>query len=338
MAVGDTAKISDLSYIAVGKESTFGIYASATTAIEALSWTVKIDITSQKLETLHRNRGMNKRVQLDKVVAGSMESHLHSQESTLLVACGMGGELVTSSLTGAYTHSISAGNYDTTTAINSLSFNVRKGDTHTFRYTGGNPNVLTISAEVGSPVMVSAEMVFQDATQQSDDIGSSLTVSAITPFVYHEGNYIYAATENSLTTTVVEPIQSFELVINNNIVSDAPARRLGTQIPQVLPATTRNVELTINQRWDTTTNYNRFIQATIGSVRLQFVGASITSEHSHRLQIDMPKVYMNTPDPEIGGPGEVLQSEITFDVIVDDDNTTTGKDIGMTLINDIASY
>jgi len=337
MSVGDSAKIGVRSYTAFAKESTFGTYATATTAIEALSVGFKVEKESIKLETLNRKRSFSKRVQTIQNVAGAVESYLHPQESVLLVATAMGGGIGTASISAAtFTHSITAGNFDTSPA--SLSFNVRKGDTHTWEYVGGRPNVCTIAAEIGSPVTLSLEMVFKDATQLANDISAALSVSSVIPYIYHQGSYIYAATEGALTTTAAEPIQSFELVINNNIVSDAPARKLGTQIPDVLPPTTRNIELTVTQRFDTTTNYQRFIQATQGAVRLEFVGASITAATNYKWQIDLPKVFMNTPDPEIGGPGEVIQSEFTFDVIDSDINTTTGKDIGMTVINDVSAY
>jgi hypothetical protein len=336
MAVGDTAKISDQSYVAYGKETAFGTYASATTAVEVLSCSFRVDIESEKLPTLHRNRGMNKRVQTLQNVGGT--AYLHPAESVLLVATALGGGITSATVTstGGFTHSIAAGNFDTTTA--SLSFNVRKGDAHTWRYVGGRPNVLTISGSVGEAVKITAEMVFKDATQQSDDIANSITVSALLPFVYHQGSYQYNSVEGSLTSTVAEPIQSFELVISNNIVSDAAARQLGSMTPAVLPATTRDVQLTITQRWDTTTNYARFIQATMGAAQLVFTGAQIVSGVNYKATFVMPKLYMNSPDPEIGGPGEVLQSEITFDVLVSDDNTTTGKDIGVTFVNNTASY
>lgn len=338
MAVGDGAEIGIRSYVGLGKESTFGTYASATTAVEAISVSFKVERDSMKLETLNRVRDFTKRVQTDQNVTGSIEHYLHPIDSVLMVATAMGGGIATSSQSGIAIHSVTAGNFDTSPS--SLSFNVRKGSVHTWRYMGGRPNVLTIAGTIGEPVKVTAEFIFKDATLQSDDIGTSLSVSSILPFVYHQGTYQYAATEGSLTTSVAEPIQGFELTINNNIVSDESARQLGSRLPSVLPATQRDVQLTITQRWDTSTNYNRFLDSTEGAVRLDFQGTTITSSSTlpYRWVIDMPKLYMNTPDPEVGGPGEVLQSEIAFDVVHSDPNTTTGKAIGMTIWNTRNAY
>ena len=338
MAVGDNAEAAIRSYIAFGKETTFGTYASATTAIEAISCNFRVDKESIKLETLNKSRDFSKRVQTNQNVEGTLEMYAHPIESVLLLATALGGGIATSSQSGIAIHTLTAGNFDTSPS--SLSFNIRKGSTHTWRYLGGRPNTVTLTGEVGSPIMMSLEMVFKDATQLSDDISNTLSVSNIAPFVYHQGQYIYAAVQGSLTTTLAEPIQSFELVINNNIVSDEAARQLGSQIPGVLPATQREVNLTITQRWDTTTNYARFMQATEGSVRLQFTGSAVTSSSvlTYQWQIDMPKVLMNSPDPELGGAGDILQSEISFDVITDNPQTTTGKAIVVTVQNTTNAY
>lgn len=338
MAVGDGAEAAIRSYIAYGKETAFGTYASATTAVEAISCNFTVQRESVKIETLNKSRDFSKRVQTDQNVEGTLEMYLHPIESVLLVATAMGGGIAITSSSGISIHSITAGNFDTSPA--SLSFNIRKGSTHTWRYLGGRPDKLTIEATVGEPIKLTAEMVFKDATQLSDDIGSNLSVSALAPFVYHQGQYIYAATENVLTTTVAEPIQSFKLTINNNIIKDEAARQLGTNIPGVLPATQRDIELTITQRWDTTTNYARFIQATIGSIRIDMVSTAITSTSAlpFRWVIDMPRTFMNSPDPELGGVGDILQSEISIDVLNEDPLTTTGKAIGMTVWNNRGAY
>ena len=340
MAVGDNAEAAIRSYIAYGKESVFGTYASVSVAVEAISCSFRVDKESMKLETLNKSRDYSKRVQTIQNVTGTLETYVHPVESVLLFATAMGGGVSTSSLSGIAIHTITAGNFDTSPS--SVSFNVRKGSagTHVWQYTGGRPAVVTLAAEVGEPIRMTTEMIFQDATIGSNDIGANLSVSSLAPFVYHQGQYIYAAGTSSLTTTNAEPIQSFELVIDNGIISDAAARELGSQIPSVLPATQRDIQLTISQRWDTTTNYSRFIQATEGSIRLQFSGSTITSTaaNTYLWQIDMPKVLMNSPDPELTAAGDILQSEITFDVVTSNPQTTTGYAIVATIHNATNAY
>ncbi len=347
MAVGSDAKPVLPGYVAMGKETTWGTYASATSAVEAISCGFMTEIESEKLDTIGMNRGFGKRVQLNKIVGGELETYLHPVESALLLMNAMGGPVVSTQVTTSaaiYDHSITAGNYNTTTAILGLSFNVRKGQNHTWRYNGGRVNTLKISAAVGEPVKVSAEMIFKDSTIGTDDISAILSVSSISPFTFVEGFFSYSDTEaNADTTTAREPIQSFELTINNNLASEESARELGTNVLTVLPATRRDVQLTISQRFDTTTAYSRWIQATQGAAQILLRGSVALASGTAaslfpELYLRMPKVFQNSNDPILDGAGNVLQSEFGYDVLVDNSFTTTGKDIGATLRNMVSAY
>lgn len=342
MAVGDGAKIAVNSYIAVGKESAWGTYASATTAVEALSCSFKTEIDSMKLDQIGGNRGFSHRVTLGRKVGGSLEQYLHPQESVLMVANALGGHIVTSSTTtSANVHSLTAGNFDTTPSIG-LSFNVRKGETHVWRYSGGRVNTMKITGKVGEPIQASYEFLFKDSTQLTDDIASTLSISSVRPFTFVGGVFRYSSTEVlAATTTAQEPIQSFELSIKNNIKSDSDARSLGTALVDVLPPTRREVELKIQNRFDTTTTYSRFIQATQGSVELYFTGDYIsgTAGPVYAMTIRLPKVFNKTGDTEISGPGDILKTDIEFDCLLDAPGiTTTTRDIGVTFVNNTAAY
>lgn len=340
MTIGNSYEMGVNSYVAVFKESTYGTFpatgATGASTLEALSIGIKTEIESQKLETISLNRGATKRVQLNKNVSGAMEQYLHPTESPLLMAVALGGGIASSSLTGAYTHSLTAGNFDTSPS--SISMQVRKGSTNHWQYTGGRVNQMTISGNVGEVVKVAYDMIFKDSTQAGSDIATSLSISSVLPFTYVDGSYRYAATEASLTSSVAEKITGFELVINNNMKSDSDARGIGSNVIDILPPTKRSVEFKITQRFDTLTAWNRFIGNTQGSVELLFEGATISGDKKYSCRMVMPKVYLNTPDPEVSGPNDLLMSEIAFDVLVDNPSTTTGKDIAVTFINNTASY
>lgn len=340
MSIGDSYEMGVVSYVAMFKETTFGTFpASAATGastMEPLSIGFKTEIESQKLEQISRNRGFTKRVQLDKTVEGTLEQYLHPQESVLPIAAALGGGIVSASLSGGFVHSLTSGNFDTSPS--SLSFQVRKGSTHHWKYTGGRVNVLTISAKIGEPVTASYEFVFQDSTQSGSDISSSLSISSVLPFTYVDGTYRYTSSEASLTSTVAEKITGFELSINNNLKSDDDVRQLGNNIISSLPPTRRLVEFTVTQRFDTITTWNRFVENTVGSAELRFVGASISAKQNYSCIVRLPKLYLNTPEPEVTGANDLLMSEITFDVLVDNPSTSTGRDIGFTFINNTASY
>jgi hypothetical protein len=340
MPIGANAELGVTSYVAIFKESSFGTYpataATGASSLEPLTIGFKTEVTSQKLEEISRNRGFTKRVQLLKNVKGNLEQYLHPQESVLLTALALGGGIVSASVSGGFSHSLTSGNGDTSPS--SISMLVRKGSQHFFQYTGGKVNQMTISGNVGEPVKVAYEMIFKDSTLAGADISSSLSISSVLPFTYVNGQYQYAAAEANLTSTAAEEITGFELSINNNIKSDKDARALGANVVSVLPVTRRSIEFKITQRFDTNTAYNRFIQATQGAVALKFVSDTIATGASYTCEIRLPKVFLNSPDPEIKGPNDILMSEIAFDVLVDNPSTSTGKDIGITFINGTASY
>lgn len=344
MAVGAEARISPNSYVAFSKETSFGSYASATTATEVLSCGFTVQRKNMKIDAIGLNRGFSKRVQLEQTVGGTFETYLHPHESVLPIAVALGGGIASSvtAVGGVYYHSVTAGNFDT--APSSLSFNVRKGASsgHVWRYCGGRVDKLKISAVVNQPVKVSYDMLFVDGSVGTDDISSILSISSVLPFTFTQGKYRYSSSEVLAdTTTAEEPIQAFDLTINNNIATGPESRALGSNLQSLLTPVKRDISLTITQRFDTTTTYNRMLQATVGSIELLFTGPQITSSAAvtmyYSMQIRMPKVYYNAADPVLN-PSAVLTMQIPIDVVVDTPQTTTGKDIGITFTNDVAGY
>jgi len=329
MAIGDNAEVGVTGYVAVGAEASFGSYASSLEAIEALNCGFRTDIKSEKIPSISTNRGMTRRVQGDKEVAGSIEMYAHPTESVLIFQSALGGAISTTALsTGAYSHAIHAGNFSD--SITSVSFNVRKGSALTWRYTGGRVNSLKLTAEAGSPLKLSADYIFKDSTNTTNDSVGTYSLSAFTPFTFVQGAFTFSDT--------AEKITGFELTINNNLKSDKDARALGQNTLQVLPATQRDIEFKITQRMATITAWTRFTTATCGAVQLEFTGTeSITAAEVNKLTIDMPKCYYNSPDVALS-PDEILISDIDYDVLVDNPLTTTGYDIKFTVINPTSSY
>jgi len=330
MAIGDGAHASVRSYIAVARETTFGTYATCTTAIEALSCSFKTTIQTMKIDSLSTNRGQSRRVMLDKEVAGTIEMYGHPIESTLIFASALGGAVTsTQPSTGVYQHVINAGNFGDT--IPSVCFNVRKGgetSTSVWQYSGGRVNSLKLTANVGEPLRVSADYIFQDSTTLSNDVSAALTLTSYIPWTYVQGVYNF--------TGAAEKITGFELTIDNGLKSDKDARALGQNTIVALPATRREVSFKITQRIDTTTAWTRFTNDAGGAVSLVFTGESISSSNFNQLTIAMPKVKYRTPDFELKGPGDINISDIEFDVLVDNPMTSTGYDVRFTVINTAA--
>ncbi|MCK5358331.1 MAG: hypothetical protein KAJ48_08040 [Elusimicrobiales bacterium] len=332
MGIGDKAEASVRSYVAMDREVTYGTYTTNTTAltaVEALSCSFKTNIKSIKLPAITTNRGFSRRVMTDKEVGGTLETYGHPNESILVLVSGLGGALSTTTLsTGAYSHVLNAGNFGS--SIPSVCFNVRKGSAQTWRYSGGRVNTLKLSAEVGDMLKISADYIFKDSTQVSDDQSANLSLTSHIPFSFEGGAFTYSG--------VSEKITGFELSINNNLVSDKNARALGQNTLQVLPALRRDVEFKITQRMDTTTTWTRFTSGTNAAAQLVFTGATLTAANTNKLTIDLPKVFYQTPDVELSSPDEILMSDINYDVVVDAPHTSTGYDVKVTVINDVTTY
>ena len=346
MAVGDQANPTLYSYVAVGKEATFGTYASATTAIEALACNIMTTQKNQKIDAMFVSRGFSKIVFLEKEVKGTLEQYLHPQESVLLLANALAGQISSTAATNSTLHSISAGNF--TNSIASLSFNVRKGNAAgnglanaiTWRYNGGRCNTLKIVGEVGQPIKCTYDFIFQDSTQQTDDISGILSLSSVLPFTFVNGEFRYGSSEGAVST---ESVQHFELTINNNIKSDKDVRTLGTNTVMLLPAMKREISLKTTSRFDTTTSWQRFVQHTAGAIELYFSGAAIVanttvSEYFFTMNIRLPNVYQLSGDAPLKGPKDILQLDTDWAVLLDNPSTTTGRDIGLTIRNSTASY
>lgn len=335
MAQGDSARAVVNSYIAVGREAAFGTYQSATASmacLEALSCSFKTEIESMKIPSLSTNRGASRRVQLNKNVAGTLEQYLHPQESVLCMAAALGGGISSSAGSGgSYVHVMQAGNF--TASISSVCFNLRKASGQTWRYQGGRVNSMKMTANVGEPVKMSYDFLFKDSTALSEDLSAIMTLTAILPLTYVHGAYTYSGT--------AQKIQGFELSVNNNFKTDKDARELGSNVLSVMPATNRSVEFKISQRIDTTTAYDVFLAGTNASVQLKFTSTQLISASAssgYYVQVDLAKVFYNSPDTELKGPGDILTAEIPFDVMVDNPNTTTGYDVKVTVKNNTASY
>ena len=346
MGVGDFANPAVFSYVALSKEATFGTYASASTAIEAISCSFMTTIKHQKIDAMFASRSHYRQVRLEKEVKGTLEQYLHPQESVLLLANVLAGQISSTAATNSTLHSISAGNFQN--SIAALSFNVRKGGAAgnpataalTYRYQGGRCNSLKMVADVGQPVKVSYDFIFQDSTQVSDDISNILSLSSIQPFTFVGGTYKYGSSEGSLSQ---ENITHFEMTINNNLVDGKEARALGTNTIMVLPATKRDIMLKTTQRFDTTTIWQRFIQATEGSIELSFSGAAIVagttaSEYFFTMQMRLPRVVPQSGDVALKSSKDILSADIEWDVLIDTPSTSTGRDIGLTIRNSTASY
>ena len=97
--------------------------------------------------------------------------------------------------------------------------------------------------------------------------------------------------------------------------------------------------MTVSLRFDTLTAYNAMLNGTQYALELEFLGDTMSGGViPEGLKLQFPKVYINEPgDPEIGGPDEILVSEVSLHIL-EDRSSSSGYAVKALLTNDIANY
>jgi hypothetical protein len=348
MAVGQNALMGDLSYVAVGREATYGTYATGTAGLNFLSASLKKMKETKILEEVQTSRTNSNYIQLGVTIEGELEFYYSpkSLAANYLLQNAFGGGPVTSATaTGetvgglGFTHTLNIANFDAT--YSSLSINVRKGDSASgkiFEFSGLRVNEFTFAAEIDEPLLCTASMIGKDSTISANDVSASLNTLNQIPLSFVNGRFSVENSPGSLTAASFWHVQSFEFKIGNNLNSDTSARRIGTDTLQVLPAGLANFELKATLRFDTTTAYSAMVAGTRLAGEFEFLGDTMTgSAVREGVKITMPfLIVSDAGDPEISGPNEVLTQEVTFAVLRDP--TASGYACRATVTNLTSSY
>lgn len=349
MAVGQNVLVGDLSYIGIGRETTYGTYATGTAGLNFLSASMKAGKEVKIFEEIQTSRTNSNAISLGKTVEGEIETYY----SPVNLACNYllqnafgGGPVTSATATGdtagavSFSHVIDIGNFNLT--YSSLSMNMRKGDSATgkiFEYSGIRVNELTLKAEIDDALMMNASLIAKDMTLSSNDVSSSLSTANQVPLSFVDGRIsIESGATTGLTTTSFWHVQSMEFKISNNLNADSGSRRIGSDTLQVLPAGLANFEFKATIRFDTTTAIDANMAGTRLCGEFHFQGPTLTgSSLRQSIKIRMPYLLVSDAgDPEIGGPSEPLTSEVSFAVLRDP--TSSGYAVQATVVNATSSY
>jgi len=348
MAVGDSSLISGLSYLAIGRETTTGTYSTCTAQLDFLSSSIKTTKENKILEQIERGRTMSKRISLMKKIEGDVEFYIYPDVTStgfmLQQAFGT-GSVTSATATGettsglAFTHTFSLGSQNG--SFSSLCINMRKGEAagQVFEYSGMKINELTLTGELEEALKASVSFVGFDSSTTSNDISSALSSSSNLPLSFDSGRFSVETTFAALTSSSFWHVQSVEFGINNSLKADNEARRIGSDILATLPSGIASFSLNVNIRFDTTTAYDAMLAETQLAAEFEFLGDTLTTSTVRAgLKLQFPKVFISEAgDPEIGGPDEVLSSNVVFHVLRDD-SSETGYAVRALLTNNIASY
>jgi len=348
MAVGQGSLVANLSYLAVGREITYGTYATCTAGLAFLSASIKTTKEVKILEEIQTSRTNSNSIGLGKTIEGDCEFYFSPKIASCnyLLHNAFGGGAISSATAtgetiggGAFTHTVSINNFDATYA--SLSMNMRKGESGTgkvFEYSGIKVNEMTFAAELDEALKVSCSFICKDSTVTTNDVSSVLSNLTQVPLSFVNGRFSVETATGSLTTTSFWHVQSCELKIGNNLMSDSGSRRIGSDVLSVLPAGMANIELKCTIRFDTTTAYDAMLNQTRLVGELEFLGDTMSgSAIREGIKFTLPNIRVTEAgDPEIGGPNEMLTSEVSFAVLRDP--TNGGYAIKAFVTNNTASY
>jgi hypothetical protein len=335
MAVGQFAQLGGLSYLAVGRETTMGTYNTCTAALDVISCSIKTTQDNKIIEQIERARTYSKRISLMKKIQGDIEFYIspNLDATGFILQNVFGGTVTSATATGetvgagassAVDHTFAIGNFDQSWP--SLCINMRKGDsTHgeVFHYSGLRVNSINFSAQMDEALKGNINLIGLDSTIGSD-VSAALTVTSAPLLSFVDGRVSVETSFASLTSTSFWHVQSAEFGINNNLKADADSGRIGSQILTVLPPGIAQFTLKCKIRFDTTTAYSAMLNSTQLAVQLDFVGPTLTSSSiRQKLRFNFPRVFVNSADdPSIGGPDQILMSDIDFHVLRDDSSAT----------------
>ena len=349
MAIGQGALMSHFSYIGIGRETTYGTGVTCTAGLNFLSASLKTTKELKVLEEIQNSRTNSNFISLGKKIEGDIEfyfSPVNAASNYLLHNAFGGGSISSATATGetiggaAMTHTVVVNNFDGTFA--SLSINHRKGDSTTgkiFEYSGVRVNEFNFSAAYEEPLIASASLIGKDSTITTNDISSVVGVYTQNPLSFVNGRLSFESSEASLTSTSFWHVQKFDFKITNDLKADASSRRIGSDVLSVLPAGMAKFELSCELRFDTTTSFDAMISGTKFAGEFEFLGDTMTgSKHREGIKITMANLrVMDAGDPEIGGPGEPLKSNVTF-AVLRDGTSATGYAVKAFVTNNTLSY
>lgn len=348
MAVGQNVTVGDLSYLAIGRETTYGTYTTCTAGLNFLSSSFKILKENKVLEEIQTSRTNSNYIQLGKTLEGAIEGYFspRSLACNYLLHNAFGGGAVTSATatgatagSAAFQHTVDINNFLTT--YSSLCINTRKGDSSggkVFSYDGLRVNEFSFTAEIDEPLMMSVVLIGRDATLSGSDVSGVLSTSNQVPLSFVNGRFSVETSAASLTTTSFWHVQNIEFKMSNNLNSDSSSRRIGSDVLSVLPAGLAQFELKATVRFDTTTALDAMLNGTVLVGEMFFEGSTLPGSNIREsIKLSFARLIVtDAGDPEIGGPNEPLTSEVSFSVLRDP--TANGYAVRATVVNDTTSY
>lgn len=331
------------SAMGLAEQATLTTFVTSTTWLEFNSEGLKHNIERKALDEISASRFYKKNVTLTESAQGTIEFNVNPAANgfCLLLKHTLGGTVSSVAIAGgaAYEHTFNIGDFHsnagtTGSDTHGLSVAVRRGaqratGNNVWNYFGGRVNQMTLKADVGNPVVCTADMVFVGCS-----IGATVgavTYSDIQPIVF---SGVTIKTADNLASVTAEYFKSFELSINNNLMTDF--RVLGDRKVQDFPTGRLDVKLKLNQYFDTTSSYDRYIANTLTYFQINLdsgitIGAVSTT---YGCVINIPSNIFNATHPVVGND-KVLTYDIDLNAFY---NPSLGSIMQVLVRNATANY
>jgi len=326
---GDSSVEGWGSYLAIGRETTYGTQVTSTAFLEFVSSSLKATKERRIIEEIVTGRSYSKEVGLSKTIEGEVEclAYAESLAFNYLLQNALGGAITSATGTGETTggvsweHTVPIGTLNG--SYSSLSINSRKGQSSggkVFEYFGLRVDEVSFTAEIDEPLMCSFSLIGKDVTQTSNDISASYSSTSHEPLSFVNGRVsITQGLLGSVTTSTIWHVQSCELTVSNNLKADESSRRIGSETLDVLPQGVANVGFNVTMRFNTTTAWDAMMSGSEFAAELECVGSTLTGSSLRRMiKFQIPRMTIaEAGEPEIGGPDEILTSQVSFNVLKD---------------------
>lgn len=344
MPIGSAAVLGFDSLFGIAQETAYGTFVTATAQLEFESESISRNENIQKLNSIHGRRGLYRRIQGQIEVSGDINYNLHPNDGLYFIKNALAGSITTvNPATSTHTvHTLELGDWSTQTAPAALSLMKRVGSTtgRTWAISGARVNSLKISGAINEPIKAAVNIVAQNMTTSASSFGS-ISLSSVRPFLFFDGTYTSDGTTTALGTTL-EDIVSFELTINNNIVSDTNARRIGSRLVRTLPPGQREIMLSIGQRFDTTSAFESYLAASQQSIRLHLdtqltIGAT-AGNTTYSMRFDIRNIYIDEgASPVVGDNGIIIHNLNLGAITVGQNNTITSNEMQVVIFTSLAT-
>jgi hypothetical protein len=338
MTIGDGFKLGAQSWAGAGSETTYGTEATVTSYVEFLSFNVNKEIEDGMLGGINTNGEYVKRYQGNVDVSGDLTFDFSPVDGTMLLKHMSLNNTVSSSGTSTtgYIHQFNPYNTTTGLIISGLTLKSRKGDSNIWAYPGCKINSAKFSGAPGEPIKVTYSFLGKDATTSS---GGAPTYTAQLPFLFKDVVFRVAASIGVIaTTSAIEIVNGFEITFDNALDSDSMHSLGLPTVYNIVPGNFRTAEISLTQRFDTSTSWSKFTVNTPYAVQVLLdsgvtcgAGAGATT---YACAFNFYKAYYTGNDMPVDGAGVVMQT-IPLRAIAD---STTGYSWYITLTNDVASY